>query len=388
MNDLKDKKGSCLHKNINENEKIIKELSGLKDDKELFSIFKKIREDCIDIDIKIVLEFLEYENNAIRELAKEIVLSKIKFDHENNISNKVISDKLISYLKNINLDIRNLAVELLCDAVDYFLPEIGNLLKNRNEDIRIYGCQILGNSKKAESIKYIKLALNDVSINVRNCAVMALECTEVDFDILFLIDLLNREKEPWIKFSITEVINKKGSQKFLKNLLPLIDTEPDYIKLNILKIFKNHCDIKYLNVLIKKFDFSQEEIFPSFNKTVLDILNCKNIDYSDNKIIVNYLIKIAEKDKTPWNIYQAIKLLSSMKDKKNKKLYKLFKNNLTHEHPLVSTVAIEAMANYTDLDIGTIFEKFFDKKNENAIDMENIFNANFSNPISKNKKTS
>jgi len=183
------------------------------DEEKLFSLLKEAKEENIEIELDLILKLLAHKNNAIKEIAKDIVLSKIRTNHrvkgidcnigDDKKENNQIFNQLFLYLKNKNPDVRNLALEILCNAVDYFLPEIGFLLKKENEDIKIYACQALGNSKKSKSISYIKEALKDCSVNVKNSAILALEETEVDYDISFLIDILKSEKEPWIKFSIT-----------------------------------------------------------------------------------------------------------------------------------------------------------------------------------------
>jgi len=352
-------------------------ISEIEDDEELFLMLKKIREGIADADAEVILNLLIHKNMRVREQAKDIILKSMESysikDKSRNNRCRIILKKLVRYLKNRDPGVRNLAVEILSAAVDIYLPEIGGLLQQESEDIKIYACQILGNSKEPESIDYIRLALQDTNVNVRNCAILALEYTAVDFDISFLIELLNFEKEPWIRFSVTEVINKKGSKIYLKKLLPLIKTEPDFIRLNILKIYESYCSQEFLVELIRNSVYFKGEMHSYLNKTVISIINSKNIDFSDNKIIIDYLIRTAKTDKNPWNVYQAVKLLSDIKDKDNKELFNLLKKYLNHEHPLVKTAAIEAMVNYTGLDVSLFLDGLFEKKDECKINQDNIF---------------
>jgi len=351
----------------------LKELNKINDNNLLITILNDIKANKIDINFKEIIKLLSHENNAIREHTKDIILQKINlmysnldysFKNTNNNNNlKTIFNDLVFYLKNENPEIKNLTIELLCECVDIFLEEVGNLINKKNEDLKIYACQILGHSKKEESINYLKKAIKDKNSNVRNSSIIALENTDVCFDISFLLKILKKEKEPWIKFSITEIFLKKGNINFLKNLINFIRTEDNFIKINILKIFEKYCDFKYFIDLINNSGFFTGEIFSIFNKTIIDILNIKNFHYKNNDIVINYLIEIVQKDDSPWNIYQAIKLLSDTKDKSNNKLLLLFKENLKNSNPLIKTAALEALANFKNLDISLVLEEFFDNKN-------------------------
>lgn len=380
MKDIKNIKRN-ISEEIENSEELIKRIVESGEEGELIAFLRKVREGVLEIDIKLIAGFLIHQSNGIKEAARDIILSKIHTSSESgtpvsgpcsNVKKdwSLIFNMLVSYLKNPDPDIRNLSVEILTGTVDHFLDEIGDLFNCENEDIKIYACQILGNSKDYKSIDFIRQALNDKNINVKNCAIIALEETSVDYDISFLIDILKTEKEPWVKFSIIEVINKKGSTKYLKELIPLIKVEPDFIKQNILKAFVQYCDKENLVKLIENSNCFPENLNKDFNKAVIDILNSKNLRYSDNKTITDYLIRIIEKEPDPWNKYQAMKLLSYVKDNKDKKLLNLLKDNLNSPHPLIRTAAAEAIANYPRLKAGPVPDDFFDNANKDN-DCEN-----------------
>jgi putative nucleotidyltransferase with HDIG domain len=318
-----------------------------KNSDEIIHILQEIKQKQLEVDARELLPLLKYDNKGIKEMVKEMLIS---------CGDKSIVDNLILHLGDRDPEYRNLVVEILYYLVDQNLPSIGNLLKNKDEDIKIYACQILAYSKNPKSLDYLKEALKSDNPNVRNSAVMALDKTELSFNPGFLMETLNTEKEEWVRFSILEVMGGKGKYDKLDYLFPMLDSEPDYIQINIINIFGDFGDLDTLEKLSGFAKSFKGNVFSAYAKCMFTIINrFEGTDISSKPKTMAQLEKILEEDGQPWNIYQAIRIVSSIR---TKKYLKLFKKKLNHPHPLVRIAAIEALAAYPDEDLDKTLDDF------------------------------
>jgi len=351
-----------------------------KDGQKLYELTKKIEEKKYDVNKDVLFKLFENGNNAVQEKVKDLLKERIiknykeaqnkKYclsDSEAKNENEKIFEKLIFYLNSDNTHFRNMVFELLCNTVDYFIDDILVVFENANENIKIYLCQILGFSKNPKSINLLKIALLDKNENIKHSAINSLADSEINFDVDFLVDLLKTENQPWISFSIMEAINKKGSKNILIKILPIIKNLPDYVKIEVLEVFKNHCELNCLFKLIENANVFSEDLMTNFNRTIIDILNYKinvdnifyNISNIKSRILIDFLINVIKTDKNPWNISQAIKLLSNFEIKSDKEIVKLLKENVQSYHPLVKATAIEALSKHENIDFGLILDEIF-----------------------------
>lgn len=325
----------------------------LRDD-EKFSMLEKIHKDRLHIDFDCFALLLEDKNNGIREKAKNIILDSSDAD---------TIREMVAYLSSRNPETRNIIVEILYELVDLNLDAIERLTHSRDEDLRIYACQILGHSRDERAIAMLKKMIHDKSPNVRNAAAMAFESSDQRFDISFLIDALKEEKEEWVKFSIIEIIDNKGGKSFLPELLKLAECEPEYIKLEILRLFKKFGQTDSLTRLIEHKDLYPDVLFSDFNDCIITILNkipgTEKIIY-DNKI-TDHILQIIEKDDNPWNRYESIKFLSSSRPIDFIELFKRFADD---KHPLVRIASIDALSRSDNKDNLRFIQRYLNDEDE------------------------
>lgn len=284
-------------------------------------------------DISPVLKLLNHSHKGVKELAKELILQKAGPEDV---------EKIIPYLNQRDPEARNLAVEILYYLVDQNLAAVGNLLACGKEDLAIYACQILGYSKKQASIPFLKKALDAHDPNTRNAAAMALEKNQADFDFAFLIEALRRETEQWVKFSILEVIAKKGRLEHTRALFGLLESEPDFIKLSILEILAKLGNLDTADKLDAFCTQYEGALFSAYAKCLLTIIGrFDNHGVAQRPKVIGQLTNIIEKNGQPWETYQAIQMLASLKEEK---FTPLFEKRLSHQHPLVRIAAIEGLS--------------------------------------------
>jgi len=323
-------------------------------DADKFSILEKIHKEKIRIDLDCFAMLLEDKNNGIREKAKNIILGSA---NPENIS------EMVHYLSSRNPETRNIIVEILYETADLNLDAVGSLTRSADEDLRIYACQILGHSKDPEAILLLKKMILDKSPNVRNAAAMAFESSPQRFDISFLIEALRKEKEEWVKFSIIEIIDSHGNRSFLKDLLELAEYEPDYIRLEILRLFKKFGDISSLRLLLEYEKLYTDTLFSDFNDCIITITNRSPDSESpgNNSRITDHMIRIAAGDGNPWNRYESIRLLSALRPEESLDLFKRFARD---EHPLVRIASIGALAKSDFKEIKMFVKGFLEDKDD------------------------
>lgn len=309
----------------------IKDLHNL-DPAQILQLLQEAKEKDGPKDLSPVLKLLNHSHKGVKELAKELILQK---------AGPGDVEKIIPYLNQRDPEARNLAVEILYCLVDQNLAAVGNLLACGKEDLAIYACQILGYSKKEASIAFLKKALDAHSPNTRNAAAMALEKNQADFDFTFLIEALKKETEQWVKFSILEVIAKKGRLAHTRALFGPLESEPDFIKLSILEILAKLGNLNTADKLHVYCTQYEGALFSAYAKCLLAIISRFDIQQvAQRPKVIGQLANIIEKNGQPWETYQAIQMLASLKEEK---FAPLFEKRLSHQHPLVRIAAIEGL---------------------------------------------
>jgi len=163
---------------------------------------------------------LIYGNSLERERAMEQIIQE---------PSKEIVEMIIELLYLKETVIRMFAVDILKKIGKHNKEAILKLLKNPDEDIRIYACEILGGMKEKETIPYLIETLKDESSNVRNLACMALGDIGDDSAIDALFSALKDDE--WVEFSAIQALGKIGSKKVIEPLFEIFEKGNDIVSL-------------------------------------------------------------------------------------------------------------------------------------------------------------
>jgi HEAT repeat protein len=290
-----------------------------------------------------LLCLLEDQNRGVRETIKEETIK--------NPAKEFVAES-IKFLRSHNPESRNLAAEILYSIVDLDIDCIGNLIINeKDENIKIFGCQILGYSLNPAAITFLKLALNDTNVNVRNVAANSLELSQLEFDTDFLLERLDIENEEWVRYSIFEVLERKSRKCNIDRLKKYVISEPVYIAEEILKNCKLYGGISSLNILINLKNESGDDILLDLlDDAILSIIN-NNPDYkaiSKNDLAVSNLQQTGQNSKDTWKRYIALSILSEITERD---FLCFFKEMITDKEPLIRIAVLKGVSKYKGKEI-------------------------------------
>lgn len=196
-----------------------------------------------------LIRLLREGNSLQKERAKEGL---------SNLKGKKAVKKVLVLLKEKDIGLKMHAHEILKKIGKKDIEAIGGLLKDPEEELRIFACEILGETKKGKAKTFLIEALKDESINVRNAAASALANFKGEEVIRALLQLL--KDEPWVSFSaITSLakIRDKRAIPYLFDLLAKKDQILSKCALEALLEFDDEDTFKKILEFIK--GLSQEE---------------------------------------------------------------------------------------------------------------------------------
>jgi len=133
-------------------------------------------------------------------------------------------NSLISLLKDIDDDVRVFAANVLGDVKDAAaLPALIDALKDTNANVRVASAEALGKIKDKRAVNALAGAIGDVSW-------MSMACIEAIGEIggEKALTVLNKclEKEEYRGITLA-AIEKAGNQNFIRHLTPFVDKEDD-----------------------------------------------------------------------------------------------------------------------------------------------------------------
>ncbi len=151
--------------------------------------------------IDSLMKALYDENKAVQEAVIEFLMQR---------NEPIVVEKLLPLLREENASVRNAAIEILekigRDKVDL----IGAYLNDEDKDVRLFVCDIIGKFGTESALDYLIKALDDPEVNVRNSAVMGIGRVKSERAVKALEELLNREEDTWVRFSIIDALTQIG----------------------------------------------------------------------------------------------------------------------------------------------------------------------------------
>ena len=176
---------------------------------------------------------------------------------------------VIPLLRSDEAPVRNLAMDLLRALGNTDLPALQELLKDNDEDVRIFASDILGSTGSALAVPSLCHALlNDPEVNVRYQAAVSLGALAFPEAAPCLNKAL--EDEEWVQFSVIEALTKVKDSSSVSALAKALGKSSELVASIIVDALGEMGDIKAVPLLLRRLDSSPT---PLGNKIVRAVLN-------------------------------------------------------------------------------------------------------------------
>lgn len=156
---------------------------------------------------------------------------------------------VVPLLKDSSTAARMVALEVIKRIGYTDIGTVVSLLDDENEDVRVYGCEVLADIRDPLSIPALVRKAREDTENVRNTAIIALgefadeEAVEALLKALDDID--------WIRFSAIYSLGKTGSRKAIPALLNLFSTGEEEVSIAACEVLVDFNDEAVLHQVFK-----------------------------------------------------------------------------------------------------------------------------------------
>ena len=175
---------------------------------------------------------------------------------------KTLVEQVMGLLEEKNISLRMDALDILKKTGCCCIEAIIQLLYHENEDVRVYGCEVLGALKAPASLPYLIERIHDENENVKNAAVAALG----EFDDERAVDVLLQvlEQEEWVAFSAIYSLAKIGNKKAISALLDVFRNREEELSLaacEVLISFRESETVEEIIEFIHRLKREKKNIF-------------------------------------------------------------------------------------------------------------------------------
>jgi HEAT repeat protein len=138
-------------------------------------------------------------------------------------------EQVVTLLDEKNTSLRMDVLDILKKTGNCCIEAIIQLLYHENEDVRVYGCEVLSSLRAPVSLPYLIERIYDNDENVKNAAVMALGEFDDERAVDVLLEVL--EQEEWVAFSAIYSLAKIGNKKAISTLLDVFKSREEELSL-------------------------------------------------------------------------------------------------------------------------------------------------------------
>jgi HEAT repeat protein len=130
---------------------------------------------------------------------------------------KELVQHVVRLLSDKNTSLRMDVLDILRKTGNYGIDAVIHLLYHPNEDIRVYGCEVLGSLKHASSLPHLIEKVYEENENVKNAAVIALGEFDDPGAVDVLLNVLHQEE--WAAFSAIYSLARTGNRRAVPALM-------------------------------------------------------------------------------------------------------------------------------------------------------------------------
>ena len=175
---------------------------------------------------------------------------------------KTMVEQVVGLLDEKNTSLRMDVLDILRKIGHCCIEAVIQLLYHENEDIRVYGCEVLSSLKAPESLPYLIERIYDDNENVKNAAVAALGGFDDERAVNVLLEVL--EQEEWVAFSAIYSLAKIGNKKAISALLDVFRNREEELSLaacEVLISFRESGTIEEIIDFIDRLKKEKKDIF-------------------------------------------------------------------------------------------------------------------------------
>lgn len=217
--------------------------------------------DCVET-IPVLIALLQNKNLGVQEAA-EISLRRLGGTDAVKL--------LVPLLRTENVQVRNLAMDILRQIGDQHISIFFELLRDHDPDIRIFASDILGSTGNILAVPHLCQALlHDPEVNVRYQAAVSLGELSFVEAANCLGQALNDEE--WVQFSVIEALLKIRSESCLDALIKAMPHSSDLVSSMIADALAEMGNIKAVPLLLKRLENSPKALRNKIVKAVVQIM--------------------------------------------------------------------------------------------------------------------
>ncbi len=207
---------------------------------------------------KLVLELRESDDFGRAKIIDQLVSSP----------SREVVEQVARLLDEKNTSLRMDALDILRKTGNCYIEGIIQLLYHKNEDIRVYGCEVLSSLKHEAALPHLIEKVHEENENVKNAAVMALGEFDDPRAVKVLLEAL--ELEEWVVFSAIYSLGKIGNKKAVPALLNLFKNREEELSLAACEALISFKESKTVDEIINFVHNLDKEKEATFIKVILD----------------------------------------------------------------------------------------------------------------------
>ncbi len=258
--------------------------------------------------IDVLIECLYDPNKAVQEAVIETLIE---------MPDPVVVEKLLPLLREENPEVRNASIEILENIGKDFVDLIGKYLDDEDKDVRLFVCDIIGKFGTEKALEYLSKALSDPEVNVRNSAVMGIGRIPHQKSVEVLRDLLEKEQDSWVRFSIIDALTQIGGALAKKVLKEALHKEKNEVVLKaLLDAIAKFGESDFILDALYVFDFLMTKKLSDVYTDLVD-LGIKAESFDDKKVLYKmavYLCAYIKYSDDRWTAYRAVSIIPKLGD--------------------------------------------------------------------------
>lgn len=186
------------------------------------------------------VDLLENGDNFEKERAIDTLIS---------YPGKDVVEGIVPLLQEVNTGARMAVLDILKKIGSSHIDGVIRMLYDENEDIRVYGCEVLSFLKDRRAISSLIDKLRNDEENTRNAACVALGDFDDEEAVMALLDALKDVE--WIAFSAIYSLGRTKSSKAVPELLEFFKNSEEELSVAACEVLMEYGDDAILNELFE-----------------------------------------------------------------------------------------------------------------------------------------
>ena len=222
--------------------------------------------------LPLLLEKLTIPNPGVQE-AVDHALRKI--------DGPSVIKAAMPFLRSEDAPVRNLVMDVLREVGRSDVNLLGVLMHDADQDIRIFGADILGATGSALAVSLLSHALlYDTDVNVRYQAAVSLGVLASPESVHALNQAMNDDE--WVRFAAIEAMIKVRAEASVGALLKALNNSSELVSANIVDALGEMGYIKAVPMLIKRLAWCSGPLANKIVRAIIHLVGANSLTLLDN----------------------------------------------------------------------------------------------------------